>query len=36
VLKLQYDEAWELAAQEDHEKASLRLVPRQMFIGYGP
>jgi len=25
-----------LAAQEDHEKASLRLVPRQMFIGYGP
>jgi hypothetical protein len=36
VLKMQYDEAWELAAQEDHEKASLRLVPRQMFIGYGP
>jgi hypothetical protein len=36
VLKMQYDETWELAAQEDHEKASLRLVPRQMFIGYGP
>lgn len=33
LLKAQYDEAWELAAQEDHEKASLRLVPRQQFIG---
>jgi hypothetical protein len=36
VLKMQYDEAWELAAQEDRETAALRLVPRQMFIGYGP
>ena len=32
-LKQQYDEAWELAAYEDHEKASLRLVPRQTYIG---
>ena len=36
ILKAQYDEAWELAAQEDRESAALRLVPRQMFIGYGP
>ena len=27
-----YDEAWELAAGEDSEKAADRLVPRQMFI----
>lgn len=33
ILKQQYDEAWELAAYEDHEKAALRLVPRQMYIG---
>ena len=32
-LKQQYDEAWELAAYEDHEKAGLRLVPRQTYIG---
>jgi len=32
-LKAQYDEAWELAAYEDHEKAALRLVPRQSYIG---
>jgi hypothetical protein len=32
-LKAQYDEAWELAAYEDHEKAALRLVPRQTYIG---
>jgi hypothetical protein len=31
--KQQYDEAWELAAYEDHEKAALRLVPRQTYIG---
>jgi hypothetical protein len=35
VLKQQYDEAWELAADQDREKASLRFVPRQMFIGSG-
>ena len=33
MLKQQYDEAWELAAYEDHEKAALRLVPRQQFLG---
>jgi len=32
MLKMQYDEAWELAASEDREKAPDRLVPRQMFI----
>jgi hypothetical protein len=33
VLKQQYDEAWELAAYEDHEKAAIRFVPRQQYIG---
>jgi hypothetical protein len=33
ILKSQYDEAWELAAQEDHEKAAIRFVPRQQYIG---
>ena len=33
ILKQQYDEAWELAAYEDHEKAALRFVPRQTYIG---
>lgn len=33
ILKGQYDEAWQLASDEDREKASIRLVPRQMFIG---
>lgn len=32
ILKQQYDEAWQLASDEDREKASIRLVPRQMFI----
>lgn len=32
VLKQQYDEAWQLAADEDREKASIRFVPRQQFI----
>ena len=35
VLKQQYDEAWATAADEDQERAALRLVPRQMFIGGG-
>lgn len=35
VLKSQYDEAWQLAAGEDQEKASVRFVPRQQFIGSG-
>lgn len=33
VLKAQYDEAWQLASDEDREKAAIRFVPRQMFIG---
>jgi hypothetical protein len=33
LLKQQYDEAWELAAYEDHEKAAIRFVPRQQYIG---
>lgn len=32
TLKQQYDEAWQLASDEDREKASVRFVPRQMFI----
>ena len=31
MLKAMYDESWQLAADEDREKASLRLAPRQMF-----
>ena len=33
VLKMQYDEAWQLASGEDQEKAAIRFVPRQQFIG---
>lgn len=33
MLKAQYDEAWQTAADEDREKAAVRFVPRQMFIG---
>ena len=33
ILKSQYDEAWNNAAQEDQEKAAVRFVPRQMYIG---
>jgi hypothetical protein len=32
ILKQQYDEAWQLAADEDREKAPIRFVPRRMFI----
>ncbi len=32
MLKAQYDEAWGLAADEDREKAPVRLVPRMMSI----
>lgn len=35
MLKAVYDEQFNLAAGEDHEKATLRLVPRQAFIGGG-
>jgi hypothetical protein len=33
LLKAQYDEAWDLAAGEDREKAAVRFVPRQSFLG---
>ena len=33
MLKAQYDEAWQFAADEDREKAAVRFVPRQQFIG---
>ena len=33
MLKAAYDESFELAAGEDREKAAVRFVPRQMFIG---
>ena len=33
MLKAQYDEAWALASEEDREKAAVRFVPRQQFIG---
>jgi len=33
MLKQMYDEAFETAAGEDREKAAIRFVPRQMFIG---
>lgn len=33
MLKAQYDEAWQLASEEDREKAAVRFVPREMYIG---
>lgn len=33
LLKAQYDEAWQLASDEDREKAAVRFVPRKAFIG---
>jgi hypothetical protein len=35
VLKAQYDEAWQLASEEDREKAAVRFVPRRQYIGGG-
>ena len=35
MLKQAYDEQFDLAAGEDREKAAVRFVPRQMFIGGG-
>ena len=35
MLKQIYDETFEIAAGEDREKAAIRFVPRQMFIGSG-
>ena len=33
ALKEQYDTAWDLASSEDRDKAAVRFVPRQMFLG---
>lgn len=33
MLKAQYDEAWQAAADEDRDKASVRFVPRRAYIG---
>lgn len=33
ILKQQYDEAWQLASDEDREKAAVRFIPRQQYIG---
>jgi hypothetical protein len=35
ILKQQYDEAWQNAANEDQDRAAVRFVPRQYFIGGG-
>ena len=35
MLKQVYDEQFDLAAGEDREKAAIRFVPRQQFIGSG-
>jgi len=35
MLKAQYEEQFNFAAGEDREKAAIRFVPRQMFIGGG-
>lgn len=35
MLKAQYDEAWQLASDEDREKASIRFVPRRQYLGSG-
>lgn len=32
VLKAQYDEAWQTAADEDRDKASVRFVPRNFYV----
>lgn len=32
VLKQQYDEAWQLASDEDRDKAAVRFVPRRTYI----
>ena len=35
MLKQMYDDAYDTAAGEDREKAAVRFVPRQQFIGNG-
>jgi hypothetical protein len=32
MLKMEYEELWQQAADEDREKAALRIAPRQMFF----
>jgi hypothetical protein len=32
-LKADYEQQFQLAAEEDREKAPIRFVPRRMFIG---
>lgn len=34
VLKAAYEEDWQRASDEDREKAAVRFVPRETFIGY--
>jgi hypothetical protein len=34
-LKQDYQEQFDLAAQEDREKAPIRFIPRQTFLGNG-
>jgi hypothetical protein len=34
-LKQDYEQQFDLAAQEDREKAPIRFIPRQMFLGNG-
>jgi hypothetical protein len=34
-LKADYEQQFQLAADEDREKAPIRFVPRRMFIGGG-
>lgn len=33
VLKAQYDEAWQVASEEDRDKAPIRFVPRPLVVG---
>jgi hypothetical protein len=33
MLKADYEQPYQLAADEDREKAAIRFVPRQQFIG---
>jgi hypothetical protein len=33
MLKADYEQQFQLAADEDREKAPIRFVPRQMFVG---
>lgn len=33
TLKMQYDESWQLASDEDRDKSPVRFVPRRQYIG---